>query len=113
MKDHETTATTATSKTVTPEIKKLAYKPREAAAAIGLGVTRTRELIADGTIKSLREGSRIIVPAWALEEYLSRGRVAGTGGEQGGGGDGAGVGEAGSGGRGTGANKPSKSKKRA
>lgn len=50
----------------------LLYRPAEAADAIGVSRARAYELIAAGTIPSIRIGSSIRVPVRALEAWISR-----------------------------------------
>jgi excisionase family DNA binding protein len=52
------------------ESKRFAYRVREAALALGLGVTMTRRLIAAGTLKSIRVGKRILVPEDAIRAFF-------------------------------------------
>lgn len=50
-----------------------AYGVRQVIEQTGLGRTKVYELIQRGVIGSIRVDSRILVPADALEEFLSRG----------------------------------------
>ena len=54
------------------EAKPLAYRPNQAAAALGIGRDKLFSLLADGSIESFREGGTRIIPAKALEDYLAR-----------------------------------------
>jgi excisionase family DNA binding protein len=56
-----------------PTSQRLAYRPKELPAITGIGEGRIYRLIAEGRIKSFRIGSRIIVPAEALHEFLRGG----------------------------------------
>jgi excisionase family DNA binding protein len=51
---------------------KLSYRPKELPPLTGIGEGRIYRLIAEGQIKSIMVGHRIIVPAWALEEFLRK-----------------------------------------
>ena len=55
--------------------ERLLLKPAEAADAIGVSRSRAYELIADGTLPSIRLGSSVRVPVSALREWIDR-RVA-------------------------------------
>ncbi len=57
-----------------PAGPRLAYRPKELPAITGIGEGRIYRLIAEGRIRSLTLGHRIIVPAAALDEFL-RGSV--------------------------------------
>lgn len=50
---------------------RLAYRPREVAKIIGIGITRTRELIADGRIASIRIGKCVLVTEDAIRAFLA------------------------------------------
>jgi excisionase family DNA binding protein len=50
----------------------LALSVAEAAEALGLGETLTRELIARGALPAVRVGKRVLVPADKLRAYLER-----------------------------------------
>jgi excisionase family DNA binding protein len=51
---------------------RMLYRPAEAADAIGVSRARAYELIAAGTIPSIRIGSSIRVPVEALREWIGR-----------------------------------------
>ena len=57
---------------------KVAYRPGEVAKALGIGITRTRQYIAEGRIKSVRVGKCILVTEEAMRAFLSD--AAATGG---------------------------------
>lgn len=50
---------------------RLAYRPREVAKIIGIGITRTRDLIADGRIASVRIGKCVLVTEDAIRAFLA------------------------------------------
>lgn len=52
-------------------ILRLAYRPREVAKIIGMGLTRTRDLIADGRISSIRIGKCVLVTEDAIRAFLA------------------------------------------
>jgi excisionase family DNA binding protein len=54
------------------EVKTLALRPNQAAAALGIGRDRLFDLLRAGEIRSYREGNMRIIPVSALEEYLAR-----------------------------------------
>jgi len=58
--------------------KPLAYRPNQAAAALGIGRDKLFALLADGSIESFREGGTRIIPASALQEYIDRRMAAGS-----------------------------------
>ena len=51
--------------------EQLAYSIAEAATALSLSRSATKELIYSGRIKFLRSGRRVLIPRWALDEFLS------------------------------------------
>ena len=51
--------------------EKLAYSITEAAEAMSLSRSATKELIYQGKLKSVRVGRRRIIPRWALDQFLS------------------------------------------
>ncbi len=48
----------------------MAYRVREAAEALAISRSRFYELVADGKIRVLKEGSRTLVRRSELERYL-------------------------------------------
>jgi len=54
------------------DMEKQAFSVKEVIAATGLGRNLIYELIQRGELKSIRAGRRILVPAWALEEFLKK-----------------------------------------
>jgi excisionase family DNA binding protein len=52
--------------------ERMLYKPAEAADAIGVSRARAYELIAAGTIPSIRIGGSIRVPVDALREWINQ-----------------------------------------
>lgn len=55
-----------------PVIDRLTYSPAEAAAAIGISRARLYQLLNDGTIPSLKLGSRRLIRREALAALLDR-----------------------------------------
>jgi excisionase family DNA binding protein len=54
-------------------VEKEALRPIEAAAVIGVGRNRLRQLVASGELRSIRLGPRSTrIPVAALREWLSR-----------------------------------------
>lgn len=53
----------------------LAVSPAEAARILGIGRTHLYELIGTGALRSVRLGSRRLIPIAALEECLARHEV--------------------------------------
>ncbi|TAM44315.1 MAG: DNA-binding protein [Acidobacteria bacterium] len=51
-------------------VQRYAYTVREAAAALGLGHTLTGDLVRAGRIRAVHVGKRILIPRWAIEEFL-------------------------------------------
>ena len=49
---------------------KLLLRPTEVADALGIGRTKTYELIATGTLPSIKIGNRPRVPVEALEQWI-------------------------------------------
>jgi len=60
-----------------PSALKLAYRPGEVAKALGIGITRTRQYISDGRIKSVRIGKCVLVTEEAIRAFLSDAAVKG------------------------------------
>jgi excisionase family DNA binding protein len=58
-------------------VERYAYKVKDAAAAIGLGLTTTWGLVNSGVLKSVRVGRRVLVTTEAIREFLA---LAGAGG---------------------------------
>jgi excisionase family DNA binding protein len=52
------------------------FKPVEATAKLGVGLTTVKALIRSGELESVRIGRCRRIPAEALEEYVSRLRAA-------------------------------------
>ena len=54
-------------------MEKAAYSVKEIMKLTGLGRNLVYELINDGKLKAVRAGEkRILIPAWALEEFLKK-----------------------------------------
>lgn len=51
---------------------KLAYRPKELAEALSIGLTFARELIAKGEIKSVKIGRAVLVPRSEVERFLEK-----------------------------------------
>ena len=49
----------------------LAVSPDEAALLLGLKRTKVYELLADGTLRSLKVGRRRLIPTDALREFIN------------------------------------------
>ncbi len=58
-------------------IEKLLLKPAEVGEAIGVSRARAYELIAKGTIPSIRVGASIRVPVAALRDWITEQQAAG------------------------------------
>jgi excisionase family DNA binding protein len=55
--------------------EKLAYEVKEIYnGVLPLGRTKVYELIKKGELKSIKVGGKILVPAWAIEEFLRAAR---------------------------------------
>lgn len=50
--------------------EKLAYSVKEFRKFTGLCKNLTYKLLESGELKSVRAGRRILIPAWAVEEFL-------------------------------------------
>jgi excisionase family DNA binding protein len=50
----------------------VAVNVREAADRLGLGYVKTYELISSGELRSIRVGSRRLVPVMALNEFVEK-----------------------------------------
>lgn len=55
----------------THETVKLAYSISEACHAIGIGRSKLYELIGDGHVKTIKVGSRTLIPADSLRALVS------------------------------------------
>ncbi|HEY5985661.1 MAG TPA: helix-turn-helix domain-containing protein [Streptosporangiaceae bacterium] len=51
-------------------IKRLAYRPREVAAMVGMSEAGVRNMIRRGTLRAVRWDGRWLIPATAIEEKL-------------------------------------------
>ena len=49
---------------------KLAYSQKEAAQLLGVGLSTLRGMVASGQLKHVRAGQRVLIPAWALAQFL-------------------------------------------
>ncbi len=58
---------------------KLLLRPTEAAEALGLGRSKTYELLASGVIPSVRIGRSLRVPTEALQQWVREQVVSGEG----------------------------------
>lgn len=54
------------------ESAKLTYKPEEASPLLGIGRNTVYELLRSGRLRSIRIGRKIIIPASAINEFLSK-----------------------------------------
>ena len=52
--------------------ERLAFPVAETALLLGIGKTKTRELIASGELGSIRAGRRLLVPRSEIEAYIGR-----------------------------------------
>lgn len=52
-------------------IEKMAFSIDEAAEALGLSSSAVKEVIYAGQIKIVRVGRRVLIPRWALTEFLN------------------------------------------
>jgi excisionase family DNA binding protein len=52
-------------------MEKLALRPTEAAAALGLHVQTVRALVDSGRLAAVRVGRRIVIPRSAIAKFLS------------------------------------------
>jgi excisionase family DNA binding protein len=55
-----------------PRIERLAYSPGELAKALGISKTYAYTLVRNGRIKSIRVGSRWLVPVREVEAFLQK-----------------------------------------
>ena len=53
-----------------PPLERLAFKPHEAAAVLGVSRNRVFELLATGDIASVRYGRTRLIPRQAIERFL-------------------------------------------
>jgi excisionase family DNA binding protein len=51
---------------------RLAFPVAETAQLLGIGKTKTRELIKTGQLVSIRTGRRLLVPRSEIEAYIAR-----------------------------------------
>jgi excisionase family DNA binding protein len=65
-------------------MEKLLLRPAEAAETLGLGRSKTYQLIASGIIPSLRIGKSVRVPTEALRQWAKAQAKAGQEGREGG-----------------------------
>ena len=54
------------------QVDRLLLRPAEAAEAIGIGRSKTYELLASGELPSIRIGSSVRVPVDALRAWIAR-----------------------------------------
>ena len=55
----------------TQAVERRAYTPQEAAVALGLGESKTRELYTTGQLHAVRVGRRILIPCEAVDRFLT------------------------------------------
>ncbi len=55
---------------IVPATERLAYSPREAAVALGCGLTFLYEQMGAGRILALKAGRRTVIPADSLKRFL-------------------------------------------
>lgn len=53
-----------------PEL--LAYSVPDAAKALSLSYSQVKELVREGRLKVVRVGRRVLVPRWAMDEFLGQ-----------------------------------------
>lgn len=58
--------------------EKMAYSIAEAAATLSLSRSQVKELVYQRRLKSLRVGRRVLVPHWAVVEFLSSAGASST-----------------------------------
>ena len=63
-------STPAAQKPNDSDFERLAYKPMEAAARLGIGRNKIFELIASGEIASVKYGQTRLIPRQALDRFL-------------------------------------------
>ncbi len=51
-------------------VRPIAISVAKAADTLGLGITKTKELVASNRIASIRVGRRVLIPLKALEAFL-------------------------------------------
>lgn len=56
--------------TTTNEVERLLYTTEEAAAALGIGVTKMKQMLSSGTIRSIKIGSLRRITVASLNEYV-------------------------------------------
>jgi excisionase family DNA binding protein len=52
------------------EVERLLYKREEVAAALGIGITKVKQLISSGELRSIKIGTLRRVTATSLREYV-------------------------------------------
>lgn len=67
---------TKTETTAQVAVPALALSVEDAARALSIGRTMVFYLIRDGRLRSVKIGSRTVVPVWAIEEFLSAPQAA-------------------------------------
>ena len=59
---------------MTPETKRVAYRPKEIADLTGISAPQVRKLVGRGVIPRCGQtGDSIVVPAWALDSFQATG----------------------------------------
>ena len=54
----------------TSTVERLLYTTEEAAAALGVGITKTKSMIRSGELRSLRIGRLRRIPASSVKEFI-------------------------------------------
>jgi excisionase family DNA binding protein len=54
------------------DIARLSYSVQEAAVAIGVSSRTVHDFVKDGTIPHFRMGTRVLIPADALREFIAQ-----------------------------------------
>jgi excisionase family DNA binding protein len=62
-------------------VEKLLYSITEGAPILGVGRTTAYQLVADGEIETVKVGSRRLIPAQALSDFVNRLRAEGGAGD--------------------------------
>lgn len=61
------------------EVERLLYTTEEAAAALGVGITKTKQLIAAGELRSIKVGRLRRITVSSLREYVQIRELRGIG----------------------------------
>lgn len=61
------------------DVERLLYTREEAAAALGIGITKAKEMIASGELRSVKIGRLRRVPVSSVKEYIALRELLGSG----------------------------------